>query len=210
MASKKKIHPLDAADREAVGKAVSFNCHLRLSPSAKINEPAATLTEAAAIVDKIRAAHPGRSVLVYAIMPNGHIPAAVPVPQDMITAARAPDFTDEGEEPTRVAAQEPEAAEPVAEAPAAKPKREREPGKRAAIQQAAERGELPAAPDFSAPTHARFRKKLEEVIGLVEAGDIAALRAIEINPISSSPKAIARYRDLAVIALEARVKQEAA
>lgn len=71
----------------------------------------------------------------------------------------------------------------------------------------AKSGRMPPKPDFSAPTHARFRKKLDEVIALVEAGDIAGLKAYQINPISSSPKAIDRYRNLAVIALEAKAQQ---
>lgn len=102
-------------------------------------------------------------------------------------------------------------------APVEKPKRERkdaaEPkatGKRAAILAAAQDGILPAAPDFTANTHKPFRKKLEAVVALVEAGDIAALRAFAIKPISSSPKAIAKYRDLAVIALEARAAKATA
>lgn len=77
-------------------------------------------------------------------------------------------------------------------------------GKRAAILAAAERGELPAAPDFSAETHKRFRNKLADVVALVEAGEIKKLEAFAINPISSSPKAIDKYRNLAVIALKAR------
>jgi hypothetical protein len=68
---------------------------------------------------------------------------------------------------------------------------------------------LPQAPDFSKPTHARFRTKLAQVVGLAEAGDIAALQAFEINPVSSSPKAIARYRDLCVIAITARAQMGA-
>lgn len=85
-----------------------------------------------------------------------------------------------------------------------RPKLGRKPsGKRAAILEAAQRGELPAAPDFSAATHKPHRKKLEAVVAMVKAGDIEGLKAYPINPISSSPKAIARYRDLAVIALEA-------
>ncbi|MCA3512096.1 MAG: hypothetical protein IOC96_02465, partial [Rhodobacter sp.] len=60
-------------------------------------------------------------------------------------------------------------------------------------------------PDFSAPTHARFRGKLEGLIALAERGDIDALREVPINPVSSSPKALARYRNLCVIALEARI-----
>jgi len=77
-------------------------------------------------------------------------------------------------------------------------------GKRASIEAAAREGKLPVPPDFSAETHKRFRNKLQNVIDLAKAGDLKGLRAFEINPVSSSPKAIARYRDLCVIALEAR------
>ena len=63
---------------------------------------------------------------------------------------------------------------------------------------------MPQPPDFSKPTHARFRAKLDQIVALAEAGDIAALQAFEINPVSSSPKAMARYRDLSVIAITAR------
>jgi hypothetical protein len=77
-------------------------------------------------------------------------------------------------------------------------------GKRAAIEAAAREGKLPDKPDFSAETHKRFRPKLDEVVALVKAGDIKGLKAYKINPVSTSPKAIARYRDLCVIALEAK------
>ena len=78
-------------------------------------------------------------------------------------------------------------------------------GKRQAILNQAQSGVLPQAPDFSKPTHARFRTKLAQIVALAEAGDIAALQAFEINPVSSSPKAIARYRDLCVIAITSRM-----
>ena len=78
-------------------------------------------------------------------------------------------------------------------------------GKRKAILDQAQTGALPTAPDFSKPTHARFRTKLAQIVALAEAGDIAGLQAFEINPVSSSPKAMARYRDLCVIAITARV-----
>jgi hypothetical protein len=65
-------------------------------------------------------------------------------------------------------------------------------------------GKLPTPPDFSAATHARFRSKLEGLIALAGRGDIEGLRAVAINPVSSSPKALARYRDLCIAALEAR------
>lgn len=74
----------------------------------------------------------------------------------------------------------------------------------------AEAGIMPPAPDFSADTHKRFRGKLAKAIEAVEAGDLDALRAMEINPISSSPKAIARYRDAAILAIEIRCKAERA
>jgi len=76
-------------------------------------------------------------------------------------------------------------------------------GKRQSILDQAQTGALPQAPDFSKPTHARFRAKLAQIVALAEAGDIAALQAFEINPVSSSPKAMARYRDLCVIAITA-------
>ena len=68
----------------------------------------------------------------------------------------------------------------------------------------ARQGELPPPPDFSAPTHARFRAKLAALVELAGKADATGLRAIAINPVSSSPKALARYRDLAVLAIEAR------
>lgn len=77
-------------------------------------------------------------------------------------------------------------------------------GKRKAIIEQAQAGSLPAAPDFSKPTHARFRAKLAKLVALAEAGDVEGLKAIEINPVSTSPKAMARYRHLVIVALEAR------
>jgi len=100
--------------------------------------------------------------------------------------------------------------EPAGEAivgPADEPKTAPVPvvGKRQAIIDQAQTGALPPAPDFSKPTHARFRVKLAQIVALAEAGDIAGLQAFEINPVSSSPKAMARYRDLCVIAITARM-----
>ncbi|MDX0299581.1 hypothetical protein GOL31_02760 [Sinorhizobium medicae] len=106
----------------------------------------------------------------------------------------------------------PKAAKPAKEKPAKAPKAAAAPaaekalGKRAQIAADAEAGIIPAKPDFSAPTHARFRKKLDEIVALVEKGDVKALKAFPINPVSSSPKAMDKYRNLAVIALEAQRK----
>lgn len=68
----------------------------------------------------------------------------------------------------------------------------------------AQAGKMPAAPDFSAETHARYRDKLAEVVKMAKAGDVKGLRAFSIKPISSSPIAIDRYRRLAIIAIEAK------
>jgi hypothetical protein len=96
----------------------------------------------------------------------------------------------------------PDASREPQSATAAKP--ERPLGKRAQIEADARAGTLPPAPDFSAETHKRFRNKLAAVVDLANAADLKGLRAFEINPVSSSPKAIARYRDLCIIALEAQ------
>ncbi|WP_323043010.1 hypothetical protein [Gemmobacter sp.] len=123
-------------------------------------------------------------------------PAALP---------KAPEATIE---PAPVVETEPAAAtiveatenqsEPAA-APSA-PRRRRD----ADVEAKARQGELPPPPDFSAPTHARFRAKLAALVELAGKADATGLRAIPINPVSSSPKALARYRDLAVLAIEAR------
>lgn len=77
-------------------------------------------------------------------------------------------------------------------------------GKRAQAIASAEAGKLPSPPDFSAETHTRFRPRLAELVSLVKKGDIKALEAFEIKAVSTSPKAMARYRDLAVVALKAK------
>jgi hypothetical protein len=76
--------------------------------------------------------------------------------------------------------------------------------KRAAVLAAAQAGKLPPPLDFSAPTHARYRDAAKELGALAKAGNVEALKAMTFKTYSSSPKAMAKYRDLAVIALEAR------
>jgi hypothetical protein len=98
-------------------------------------------------------------------------------------------------EPASVAEQ---SAEPAAAPSATRRRRD------ADLEAKARQGELPKPPDFSAPTHARFRTKLAALVELAGKADATGLRAIAINPVSSSPKALARYRDLAVLAIEAR------
>lgn len=178
--AKKKLHPADAAAIEDINNAVSFNVHLRRSPTSKINEPAATLDEAVSIADRIKAEYPSRNVLIYAITADQR---TVPVPTDMQTAARKGDFE---------------------ETPTNRPVKARPVSKRAQIEADARAGKLPPPPDFSAPTHKPYRKRLSEVVAMAEAGDLERLKALDIKTYSSSPKAIDRYRNLAVVALEAQ------
>ncbi len=104
---------------------------------------------------------------------------------------------DAAAEPAPIAETLPAASEPAAAASA--PRRRRD----ADLEAKARQGQLPPPPDFSAPTHARFRAKLAALVELAGKADATGLRAIAINPVSSSPKALARYRDLAVLAIEA-------
>jgi hypothetical protein len=101
-------------------------------------------------------------------------------------------------EPAPIAETFPAASEPATAPSASRRRRD------ADIEAKARQGELPPPPDFSAPTHARFRAKLAALVELAGKADITGLRAVQINPVSSSPKALARYRDLAVLAIEAR------
>jgi len=122
--------------------------------------------------------------------------------------ATAPPATPEQAlEPAPIAEAQPAvAAEPTIQAMPATPSaphRRRD----ADIEAKALQGELPPPPDFSAPTHARFRAKLAELVEMAGKADATGLRAIRINPVSSSPKALARYRDLAVMAIEARLSR---
>ena len=73
-----------------------------------------------------------------------------------------------------------------------------------AAREAAQRGELPAAPDFSAETHRRYRAKLAEVVALANARDLEGLKAYEIKVTASTSKALDKYRNLCVTALEAQ------
>jgi hypothetical protein len=47
--------------------------------------------------------------------------------------------------------------------------------------------------------------KLKQVVAMARDGDLKGLKAYKINPVSTSPKAIKRYRQLAIAALEARL-----
>jgi hypothetical protein len=68
----------------------------------------------------------------------------------------------------------------------------------------AAKGTIPAAPDFSANTHRCYRPLLAEVEKLVKAKNLAGLQAYKIKGSCTSPAAVKRYREIALIALKAR------
>jgi hypothetical protein len=97
--------------------------------------------------------------------------------------------------PAPTAAPRAKTRRPAATKPAPEPKRPRTSYE--ALEAASRAGRLPEAPDFSAATHARFRNKLARLVELAAAGDVAGLKAVKINPVSSSP---ARWRAIAICA----------
>jgi hypothetical protein len=110
----------------------------------------------------------------------------------------------------RLATEAAMAADEAPAAPAASPAKDtaevpaRRNAKLADAQARAARGELPEPPNFEADTHKPFRAKRETLIRMAERGDAEGLRGFEIKATSTSPKALARYRDLCLIALAAK------
>lgn len=79
-------------------------------------------------------------------------------------------------------------------------------GKRAEVLAAAQAGVLPTPPSPHAPSNAKYAPDVAALVDLAKAGDVAGLRAFPINPVSSFRKAMDRYRQLAITALEAKAK----
>ena len=203
MARKRKPHPADVANANIVAAAVRFELALFLGMGRYATDTAETIEEALAKADRLVAMHPnGRRPLIYGVTADGRSGL---VTNAMLSSMEDP-MKSRAKKSTAKRAAKPAAGKKVQKpAPKQEPVSTRPLGKRAAIEAAAREGKLPEPPDFSADTHKRFRNKLASVVDLAKAGDLKGLRAFEINPVSSSPKAIARYRDLCVIALEAQV-----
>lgn len=226
-----KVHPSTERDAAIIANAVRFDIALFIGRGKYAHACARTLAEARNdAAPALEAEHPyGRRALIYAIDADGR---SALVTDDIPTesqessmktyakkfnaqrAARAAGLKDNefeivktkggftwrdlrnaelASDPARLPKVTPQHAEPKQQL-----------GKRAQMEADARAGKLPEPPDFSAETHKRFRNKLAAVVALAEAGDLEGLRAFHVNPVSSSPKAIKRYRDLCIMALEAR------
>ncbi len=200
----KQAHPHIAADLAAINAATEFTAYLRLSPSAKIVERFASLREVAKAAREIAAKHHPKKPLVYAISGNKE----TPVPAPLIAAALGEPGAakDQGAPPPAKSRAKP-AKSPRKPAKAAKAEAEAPKRMSATYREAlgkAEAGKLPAPPNFEAETHRRFRPKLAELIALAKAGDAKGWKGYPIKPISTSPKAMDRYRNLCLIALKAK------
>ena len=202
MARARKPHPADVANANIVAQAVRFDIALFLGVGRYATETAATLEEARAKADRLVAKHPnGRRPLIYGVTADGRSGL---VTNAILSSMEDPMKTKAKRKSTAKRAAKPASSKKAPKTAAKQASSQRSLGQRAAIEAAAREGKLPEPPDFSAETHKRFRNKLASVVNLAKAGDLKSLRSFEINPVSSSPKAIARYRDLCVIALEAQ------
>jgi hypothetical protein len=219
----RKPHPADIKNAQIVAAAVRFEIALFLGVGQFAKATATTLDEARAKAEQLRAEHPnGRGALIYAIDADGRSGLVTNQLMKELTMTAKTEQNDTSKpaakKPAKKAPAKKAAKKAAAKKPAAKKaakigkptngkpaKAAKALGKRAAIIDAAKAGKMPAAPDFSAATHTRFRPKLEEVVALAKAGDLKGLKAYKYEGfLSSSPKAIMRYRDLCIMALEAK------
>lgn len=94
----------------------------------------------------------------------------------------------------------------VAAAPARTEAAPRVTAKYREMMEACAKGKLPEKLDFSKETHARYRSALANAEAMAKRKDIDGLRAVSagIQPISSSRRALKRWVDMTVMALEAR------
>ena len=228
-----RIHPADAASAEIVSQAVRFEIALFAGRGKYIKAFAKTLDEARRQAKRLEREHRnGKRALIYAVTKSGR---SAPITDAILAAMEPPAMKTyskkfnaqraakrAGLEPAEIeiikreggfgwqrqpALEAALAPSPIASSEPEAPTRPKRRARYAELEAAAQKGEMPTEPDFCAPTHARFRGKLKTLIALAEAGDIAGLQAVKINPVSTSPKAMKRYRDLCVIALEVRKVQ---
>lgn len=78
-------------------------------------------------------------------------------------------------------------------------------GKRAAELARAQAGQMPEPCKFPPKAaYNPFRKKQDELAALAKAGDIAGLKSYPVKPSSTSRKKLHRWRELAIVALQAK------
>lgn len=189
----KKTHPVDYYDAEIVAQAVRFDIALFLGRGRYAKATETSLAKARKTANLLVQKHESRfRPLIYALDTKGR---SVLVTPDIVNMAKALK-----QAPTEVKLEN--TASPVKLKPRSTSKYRIIRSKEQIIADA-KKGILPDIPDFKAATHARYRKKLAQIVVLVEKRDIDGLKALSINPTSTSPKMMVRYRDLCLIALNA-------
>lgn len=224
----KKQHPADARNDEIIDTAVFFISSLFLGRGQYAKAEAKTIAAATAEAERLERENPGsQRALIYAFDAQGR--SAICMRMASTTeepmqktyakrfnaqrAAKSAGFSLDDIEIIKTEGGFAWKPKQTTAKAASAPRKPKHPVKRmsknrhAEASENAEKGILPPAPDFSAHTHARFRGKLAKLIELAEANDIAGLKAVEINPVSTSPKALMRYRDLCITALEAKLSR---
>jgi hypothetical protein len=204
----RKPHPADIANAQIITLAVRFDVALFLGAGRYATASATSLEAAKREADRLVAEHPnGRPALIYGVTAEGRSGLITPTMMETEMAKTTKKASTKSAAKSKAKAK----AKPAKKTAAARPANGKgEPkakpfGKRAAIIAAAQAGKLPPVPDFSAATHTRFRPKLEEVVALAKASDLKGLRAFKYEGfMSTSPRAIMRYRDLCIIALSAK------
>ncbi len=228
----KKLHPADAANAMILAKAVRFDIALFLGSGRYATATAGTLDQARIEAARLSSEHAnGRRPLIYGVTAEGrsglvtdaflstHQKETETMPKaTKKTATKKPAADtrlpmtvqalvatgDKRQSETFAKGKPAKKTAKLAKANGKANGAKRKLGMRAQIEADAMAGKLPAAPDFSADTHKRFRPLLAELVALAKKRDVAGLKKYKINPISSSPKAMARYRDLCVMALSAK------
>ncbi|MER9169636.1 hypothetical protein NKI12_20085 [Mesorhizobium australicum] len=174
------LHPADLSDLEKIAEATSFAAHLRIGPHDKVVKRAKTLAAAIRAADALSKTPSGRKALIYAITADKQ---SIHVPVDRPGAQRRCHSSPQRPEESRRCSQ-------------GGPQGRCRPRSGAARRTA-------CRAQFQPRDAQSLRGKLAQLVALVEPGDVAGLKGIEIMPYSSSPKAMARYRDLAIVAIEA-------
>lgn len=209
---------------DVISKAVRFTASLFLGRGKYDNREASTKEEIDAACMDLLAAHPGnpRQPIVNAFDAAGNSvvisgeehkahkarPQPEAKPKRAAKAAKSPAKAAKAK-PGKKAAPAP-AKPAVTKAPPASHHGARWTKEVEALWEAnSAKGQLPAAPDFSAPTHANYRKMRDRMVEAAERGDLDALRAIEVKPVSSSRTILWRYQLYAIKALEVKSDRSA-
>lgn len=191
----KKPHPVEYHDAKVIAQAVRYDVALFLGRGRYAKASARSLAQAKKTANKLAKEHESRyRPLIYAVDAKGR---SVFVAPELVKLAKsmAPE-----QPPAKARPKKP--ASPAKLKPRSTSKYRIIRSKEQIIADA-KKGIMPDIPDFRAATHARYRGKLAQIVALVEKRDIDSLKAMSINPTSTSPKMMARYRELCLVALGA-------